>query len=97
MIAKLSGAAEELRALIVALLEANAGLQEVIAAKGHQIAAQERRIVELERRRGADSSTSSRPPSSDSVAHAGVALLGEVLGASAGQAARGSGDDAAGG
>ena len=57
---------EELRALVGELLEANAGLQEVIAAKDGQIAFQERRIAELERRLGADSSTSSRPPSSDS-------------------------------
>ena len=57
---------EELRALVGELLEANAGLREVIATKDHQIASQERRIVELERRLGADSSTSSRPPSSDS-------------------------------
>jgi transposase len=57
---------EELRALVMELLEANAGLQEVIAAKDHQIASQERRIAELERRLGVDSSTSSRPPSSDS-------------------------------
>jgi transposase len=57
---------EELRALVVELVEANAGLREVIAAKDHQIASQEWRIVKLERRLGQDSSTSSRPPSSDS-------------------------------
>lgn len=57
---------DELRAFVVELLEANAGLREVIAAKDHQIASLERRIGELERRLGADSSTSSRPPSSDS-------------------------------
>ena len=56
----------ELRALVVELVEANAGLREVIAAKDHQIASLERRIAELERQLGADSSTSSRPPSSDS-------------------------------
>jgi hypothetical protein len=49
---------EELRALVVELVEANAGLREVIAAKDHQIALQERRIVELERRLGTDSSNS---------------------------------------
>jgi hypothetical protein len=47
----------ELRALVVELLEANAGLREVIAAKDHQIASVERRIGELERRLGADLST----------------------------------------
>jgi transposase len=57
---------EELRALVVELMQANAGLREVIAAKDHQISSLERRIAELERRLGADSSTSSRPPSSDS-------------------------------
>lgn len=56
----------ELRALVVELVEVNAGLQEVIATKDRQIASQEQRIAELERRLGADSSTSSRPPSSDS-------------------------------
>ena len=48
------------------LVEANVGLREVIAAKDDQIAAAQARIAELERRLGADSSTSSRPPSSDS-------------------------------
>jgi transposase len=57
---------EELRALVVELMEANAGLREVIAAKDHQIASLERRIAELERQLGADSSASSRLPSSDS-------------------------------
>ena len=57
---------EELCALVVELVEANAGLREVIAAKDHQIASLERRIAELERQLGADSSTSNRPPSSDS-------------------------------
>jgi transposase len=64
--ASLPTSVEELRALVVELLEANAGLREVIAAKDHQIVAAERRIAELERRLGEDSSTSSRPPSSDS-------------------------------
>jgi transposase len=57
---------EELHALVVELMQANAGLREVIAAKDHRIASLERRIAELDRRLGADSSTSSRPPSSDS-------------------------------
>ncbi|MGH4011641.1 MAG: IS66 family transposase [Pseudonocardiaceae bacterium] len=57
---------EELRALVVEVVEANAGLRKVIAAKDDQIACQERRIAELEQRLGADSSNSSRPPSSDS-------------------------------
>jgi transposase len=60
---------EELRALVVELLEAHADLQKVIAVKDHQIVCLERRIAELERRLGADSSTSSRPPSSDSPYH----------------------------
>jgi len=58
---------EELRALVVELVEANAWLREVIAAKDQQIASLERRIAELERQLGADSLTSSRPPSSDSL------------------------------
>jgi hypothetical protein len=57
---------EELRALVVELVRANAGLREVVAAKDAQIAAAERRIVELERRLGEDSSTPSRSPSLDS-------------------------------
>lgn len=61
-----SSASGGLRALVVELVEVNAGLREVIAAKDHQIASLERRIEELERGLGADSSTSSRPPSSDS-------------------------------
>ena len=64
--ASLPTSVEELRALVVELVEANAGLREVIAAKDHQLAAAERRIAELERRLNEDSSTSSRPPSSDS-------------------------------
>ncbi|MGH3984276.1 MAG: IS66 family transposase [Pseudonocardiaceae bacterium] len=59
--------------MVVELVEVNAGLQDVIAAKDHQIAAAERRIAvqderiaELERRLGKDSSTSNKPPSSDS-------------------------------
>jgi transposase len=64
--ASLPTSVEELRALVVELLEVNAGLRDVIATKDHQIASLEQRIVELERRLGADSSTSSRPPSSDS-------------------------------
>ena len=64
--ASLPTSVEELCALVVELVEANAGLREVIAAKDHQIASLERRIAELERQLGADSSTSNRPPSSDS-------------------------------
>ncbi len=64
--ASLPTSVEELRVLVVELVEANAGLREVIAAKDHQIAAAERRIAELERRLNEDSSISSRPPSSDS-------------------------------
>lgn len=56
----------ELCALIEELVEVNAGLREAIAMKERQIASQEQRIAELERRLGVDSSTSSRPPSSDS-------------------------------
>jgi transposase len=59
--------------LVVELVGVNAGLREVIAAKDHQIAAAERRIAvlderiaELERRLSKDSSTSNKPPSSDS-------------------------------
>jgi transposase len=58
-VASLPTSVEELRALVVELWEANAGLREVIAA-------QEQRIAELERRLGKDSSTSNKPPSSDS-------------------------------
>ena len=47
------------------LRETNSGLREVIAAQAAQLEAQAARIEELERRLGADSSTSSRPPSSD--------------------------------
>ena len=64
--ANLPTSVEELRALVVELLEANAGLREVIAAKDCQLGAAERRIAALERRLGVGSSTSSRPPSSDS-------------------------------
>jgi transposase len=60
---------EGLRALVVEVLEANAGLREAIAVKDHRIASLEQRIVELERRLAADSSTSNRPPSSDSPYH----------------------------
>jgi len=64
--ASLPTSVAELRALVVGLAEVSAGLQEVIAAKDRQIVFQEQRIAELARRLGADSSTSSRPPSSDS-------------------------------
>jgi len=64
--ASLPTSVEELRALVVELMEANAGLREVISAKENQIDSAEQRIAELERRLGADSSSSNRPPSSDS-------------------------------
>jgi Family of unknown function (DUF6444) len=56
---------EELCALVGELVEAKVGLREVIAARDGQIAVLEAWIVELERRLGADSLTSSRPPLSD--------------------------------
>lgn len=55
----------ELSELVEGLRRANAGLREVIAGQAAQLEAQALRIAELERRLGADSSTSSRPPSSD--------------------------------
>jgi transposase len=73
-------AGEDLLALVAALRAANARLREVIEAKDAQLAAAgaalgaaearfaelSERVAELERRLGKDSSTSSRPPSSDS-------------------------------
>jgi transposase len=73
-------AGEDLPALVAALRAANARLREVIEAKDAQLAvagaalgaAEARfaelseRVAELKRRLGKDSSTSSRPPSSDS-------------------------------
>ena len=73
-------AGEELPALVAALRASNARLREVIEARDAQlaaagaaleaaearIAALSERVAEMERRRGKDSSTSSRPPSSDS-------------------------------
>jgi hypothetical protein len=64
--ASLPTSVEELRALVVELLEVNAGLREVIAAKDEQITSQAARIEALERQVSKDSSTSSKPPSSDS-------------------------------
>jgi hypothetical protein len=72
--------AEDLPALVAALGAANARLRAVIEAKDAQLAAAgaalvaaearfaalSGRVAELERRLGRDSSTSSRPPSSDS-------------------------------
>jgi hypothetical protein len=72
-------AGEDLPALVAALRAANARLREVIEAKDAQLAAAgaaleagqarfaalSERVAELERRLGKDSSTSSRPPSSD--------------------------------
>jgi transposase len=71
---------EELRAQVAELRGANARLREVIEAKDAQLAvaqaaldaaearfaALSERVAELERRLGKDSSTSSKPPSSDS-------------------------------
>ena len=73
-------AGEDLPALVAALRAAHARLREVIEAKDAQLAAAgaaleaagarfaelSERVAELERRLGRDSSTSSRPPSSDS-------------------------------
>jgi transposase len=73
-------AGEDLPALVAALRAANALLREVIEAKDAQLAAAgaaleaaesrfaalSERVADLERRLGKDSSTSSRPPSSDS-------------------------------
>ena len=73
-------AGEDLPALVAALRAANARLREVIEAKDAQLAAAgaaleaaearfaelSERVAEMERRLGKDSSTSSRPPSSDS-------------------------------
>jgi len=66
-------APQELRALVAALHEANARLREAIEAKDAQLAAAQAqigvltgRVADLERHLGKDSSTSSRPPSSDS-------------------------------
>jgi Tfp pilus assembly protein FimV len=72
-------AGEDLPALVAALRAANARLREVIEAKDAQLAAAtaaleaaqarfaalSERVAELERRLGKDSSTSSKPPSSD--------------------------------
>jgi transposase len=73
-------APEDLGALVAGLRAANARLREVIEAKDAQLAAQDGqvtamagqvraltvRVAELERQLGRDSSTSSKPPSSDS-------------------------------
>ena len=73
-------AGEELPALVAALRASNARLREVIEARDAplaaasaaleaaeaRIAALSERVAEIERRLGKDSSTSSRPPSSDS-------------------------------
>jgi transposase len=57
---------EGLAGLVVELRAANAGLREVIAAQAERIAAQATELAELKQRLGKDSSTSNRPPSSDS-------------------------------
>ena len=56
---------EELAALVEQLRAANAGLREVIAGQAMQLEAQAAQIAELKRRLDKDSSTSSKPPSSD--------------------------------
>jgi transposase len=58
--------AEQLAAVVGQLRVANAGLREVIDAQAAQLEVQAGRIAELERRLGADSTTSNRPPSADS-------------------------------
>jgi len=89
----------ELRAQVAELRTANTRLHEVIEAKGAQLAAAQaaleaaearfaalsKRVAELERRLGKDSSTSSRPPSSDSPYRKKVTAA--AVGAPAGQAA----------
>jgi transposase len=73
-------APEDLRALVAALRDANAQLREAVGARDAQLAARDaeaeaaraqiavltERLAEVERGLGKDSSTSSRPPSSDS-------------------------------
>src|ERR1019366_9380838 len=73
-------APEDLRALVAALRDANAQLREAVGARDAQLAARDAeaeaaraqiavltgRLAEVERGLGKDSSTSSRPPSSDS-------------------------------
>ena len=51
--------------LVEQLRAANAGLREVIAGQARQLEAQAAQIAELRRRLEKDSSTSSKPPSSD--------------------------------
>ena len=63
---RLPTSVEQLRALVVELMEVIAAKDQQIAAAERRIANQEERIAELERRLGADSSTSNRPPSLDS-------------------------------
>lgn len=55
----------ELSALVAQLRATNAGLREVIIGQAVQMEALAARIAELERRLSSDSSTSSKPPSSD--------------------------------
>lgn len=69
----LPSSVEELAGLVIELRAANAGLREVIAAQAERIAAQDAALaalaaalVELKQRLGKDSSTSNKPPSSDS-------------------------------
>ena len=57
---------EGLAGLVVELRAANTGLREVIAAQAERIAAEAMELAELKQRLGKDSSTSNRPPSSDS-------------------------------
>jgi hypothetical protein len=57
---------EQLSALVETVLARNAELEQLVSQQADQLAVQGDRIAELERRLGADSSNSSKPPSSDS-------------------------------
>lgn len=62
----LPSSVEELAGLVIALQAANADLLEVNAGLRAQLAAQAGELAELKQRLGKDSSTSNKPPSSDS-------------------------------
>ena len=62
----LPSSVEELAGLVIALQAANADLLEVNAGLRAQLAAQAEELAELKQRLGKDSSTSNKPPSSDS-------------------------------
>lgn len=76
-VASLPTSVEELRALVVELWEANAGLREVIAA-------QEQRIAELERRLGKDLDLEQAAVLGLALPQAGAAVVAQVFGAPAG-------------